>query len=232
VPYSFADRHEFDQHIEDVRRLRYPSPLDSDDSVEEVIWVKLTGNLVADCSLCDQYYLDSTLNPPQWVALKQQVLALRPDLGAPTYPTTKIYAAKYASQREDTDKFWGVYVLIGAENTSLPYSSIPYGTDIPPRFSSVSWNDLRDADIAGCTFTKVYQTHTLYVDQAGRLGIVDTISTVSYPITFSLHGTGYVTIPDETGTFTGTSGTCSVTVSGTVPGGTFPLNLTGVTICP
>jgi hypothetical protein len=125
-----------------------------------------------------------------------------------------------------------VYILIGADNTSLPYSSIPYGTDFPPRFSSVSWTDDRDVAITDCTFSKVAQVHTIYVDQAGRLGIVHVLTPISYSLNLTVHGTATVTIPDKTGTFSGTVGTCAVTVSGTVPGDTYNVNISSLTVCP
>lgn len=107
--YGFLDRHEFDQHIEDVRRLRYPSPLDSEDTNEEMLWVRLTGSTTAGCALANVYYLNVS-GSPAWVSTGRQVLVLKQDLTAPTTPTTTTYPAKYAGQISDGSVYWGVYI--------------------------------------------------------------------------------------------------------------------------
>jgi len=235
MAYAFLNKMEFDQHIKDVRDLRYPQNWDISDVVEEIYWVKLTGELVAGCSLCDVYYLDAYVDPPQWKPTGEQLLALRPDLGAPTYPTTKLYAAKYSTQRDDpvTNEYWGLYVLLNANDTSLPYSSIPYGTDFPPRFSSISWRDDVDVAISGCTFSKVAQTHTLYIDQAGRLGIVDTLTPVSYNLNLTVHGNLIFNIPSQTGDISGVVGpdACALTGTVTVPLIPMSVSLDGKIVC-
>lgn len=117
MSYEFLNRHEFDQHIEDVRRLRFPSPLDSSGPVEEIIFVKLTGSTTAGCSVADAYYLNGT---PAWIGTGRQVLVLKTDLTAPTSPTTVVYRAKYVGMRSDGSQFWGVYVIIDSTGTTLP----------------------------------------------------------------------------------------------------------------
>lgn len=108
--YGFLNRQEFDQHIEDVRHLRYPTELDSEDTIEEMIWVQLTGSTLAGCAVADIYYLDLS-GTPTWVSTGRQALVLKPDLTAPTTPTSPPYAAKYAGQKYDGTNYTSVYIV-------------------------------------------------------------------------------------------------------------------------
>ncbi len=86
---------------------------------------------------------------------------------------------------------------------------------------------------SGCNLTASGTIYTISL-LGGVLSIAPTGS-FSVPVAlgpFPVHASFDVTTVDKTGTFSGTVGGCAVTVTGTVPGQTVHIDLSGATACP
>ena len=109
------------------------------------------------------------------------------------------------------------------------------GSNVPdkPSISSVTWNGQIDTSASGCTLTKTLGTYYLVDDESiGMLLVVTPSSSAIALGPFPIHGTVSVVIPGQTGSVSGTAGTCAISATVSVPGQTVTASLEGNTACP
>ena len=115
------------------------------------------------------------------------------------------------------------------------YDGVPsygYSTGIHT-YSTVSWSSMTDIGFSGCTVTISKSRFTLTSDSTGGLMLFETPSSSTAALgPFPLHGTVTVEIPSQSGTISGTAGSCTVTGTVSVPGQTVTADLSGNTACP
>lgn len=149
--------------------------------------------------------------------------------------TGKRYLGKFTSWYLDTDLIAGfaVYTVVYTPPVGYGYGSgvIP---DKPP-ISSGTWTGQYDMSASGCTITKIRATYML-IDDDNIGGIIITVTPdagTAIPLgPFPVHGTVSVVIPGQTGTVSGTAGTCAISATVSVPGQTVDATLEGNTACP
>lgn len=123
-------------------------------------------------------------------------------------------------------------VNVVRDPTAVPAYPSGYGSH-PVLFGAVSWHSITALSFSVCTVTIETTTFYLSTDANGGLLLAETpVTTTASLGPFPLHGTVSITIPSQTGTFSGTVGSCSVSVSGTIPSQTVTGDLSGNTACP
>ena len=128
----------------------------------------------------------------------------------------KRYLGKFTSCHIDSDTNQGtpVYTVVYTPPVGYGYGSgnIP---DHPP-ISSVSWTGQVDTSGSGCSLTITRATYYLIDDESIGMLLIVSPSSHSTPI-------GPFIIPSQTGTISGTAGSCSISGTVTIP---------SITICP
>lgn len=174
----------------------------------------------------DNKYTDSTYYDPT-VTVLVEAINDEPLL------TGSRYLGKFTTWHTDPITGVGlpVYTVVYTPPVGYGYGSgnIP---DHPP-ISSVSWTGQVDTSASGCTLGITRATYYLIDDESIGMLLIITPSSHSVPLgPFPLHGTVNVVIPGQSGTISGTAGSCAISGTVSVPGQTVTADLSGNTACP
>lgn len=147
--------------------------------------------------------------------------------------TGKRYLGKLTSWYLDPDTNQGtpVYTVVYTPPVGYGY----YGSNVPdkPGIFSDTWVSVSDITVSGCTMSITKSTYYQIDDESIGLLLVVTPNTYSIPLgPFPLHGTVSITIPGQTGSITGTAGSCAISGTVSVPGQVVTGDLSGSTACP
>lgn len=145
----------------------------------------------------------------------------------------KRYLGKFTSWYLDPTTNVGtpVYTVVYTPPVGYGY----YGSNVPdkPGIFSDTWVSVSDITASGCTMSITKSTYYQIDDESIGLLLVVTPNTYSIPLgPFPLHGTVSITIPGQTGSITGTAGSCAISGDVSVPGQVVTGDLSGSTACP
>ena len=143
------------------------------------------------------------------------------------------YIGKFTTTHLDdvNATIYPVYTVVYTPPVGYGYS----GSNVPdkPSISSVTWNGQIDTSASGCTLTKTLGTYYLVDDESiGMLLVVTPSSSAVALGPFPLHGVISVTIPSQSGSISGTAGSCAISGTVTVPAQNVNVDLSTGTACP